>query len=179
MAYLSKKGKRPAEWASKSAHGHIIKDATVQEFLKSCDLPKKAEDVSLSSDQLIHFQRVSNNPIQHVIAVDSGYTEVPVQVEFPTATICFFQFGALIFSLEDLEGLERQPFIDPEDMAKLKRIQRLKFTLPVRNVALQGEANLTNSVRRAVYDFFLIDTDSSSLIDTLKWLVFEEYAKPT
>ncbi|MCL5429796.1 MAG: NurA domain-containing protein [Chloroflexi bacterium] len=179
MAYLSKKGRRPAEWASKSAHGHIIKDTTIQEFLKHCNLPKRAEDVSLANDQLIDVQEITNNPIQHVIAVDSGYTEVPVQVEFPTATICFFQFGALIFSLEDLDSLEQQPFIDPEDMAKLKRIQRLKFTLPVRNVALQGEANLINSVRRSVYNFFIQDIDGSNLITTLKWLVFEEYSKPS
>src|SRR6185503_20447087 len=127
MAYTSKKGKRPQEWASKSAHTHVIKDAAVQAFLGLCDVPKKAVDVNLEDDRAVDFRVPVINPIHHVIAVDGGFTEVPVQIEFPSATICFFQFGALIFSIEDLEELEEQAFIDPDDMAKLKRIQRLKF----------------------------------------------------
>jgi len=79
----------------------------------------------------------------------------------------------------DLEGLEKQSFIDPEDMAKLKRIERLKLTLPVTNVALKDQSTLTASVRVALYDFFAQQMDDTSLLETLKWFLFEEYAQPS
>ncbi len=174
MAYSSKGG-RPFEYASKAAHGHIINDPLVREFLESCSLPKRAEEVSLSDHELLSYEPIANNPIRHVIAIDGGYDEVVVQSEFPSSTVCFFQFGALIFSVEDLDGLEEQPFIDPDDMSKLKRVQRLKLVLPIRNVSLQGEATLTDSVRRAMYDFFRRKMDDERLINTLRWFVFQEY----
>jgi hypothetical protein len=178
MGYVSKRGKRPMELASKAAHGYVIKDSTVQAFLAKCDLPKRAERITFAECQLIPFTPSHDNPIRHIIAVDSGYTEVAVQTEFPSATVCFFQFGALIFSIEDLDNLDEQPFIDPENIAKLKRIQRLKLTIPVRNVTLQDESTVTNSVRRAVYDFLCQDLDDGRLIDSLRWLIFQEYGVP-
>jgi hypothetical protein len=176
MGYTSRRGRRPNEYASKSAHGHVIQDATVQEFLAQCSLPKRAGEVKLSDHLTVPFEPVPDNPIRHVIAVDGGYNEVAVQKEFPSATVCFFQFGALVFSVADLEELDEQPFIDPDDIAKLKRIQRVKLILPVRNVALKAEGNLTRSVRRAVYDFFCKAMDGGKLIETLRWFLFEEYA---
>ncbi|NJO64399.1 MAG: NurA domain-containing protein, partial [Richelia sp. RM2_1_2] len=77
--------------------------------------------------------------------------------------------------IDDLEGLDKQPFIDPEDMAKLKQIQRLKFTLPVRNVQVKTEGTLVNSVRRTIYDFFCQKIDNDELIATLRWFIFHEY----
>ena len=175
MGYSSKHGRRPAEYASKSAHSAVVKDAEVQSFLHSCSLPKRATDVDLSKHKCIRYQPVLDNPMQHFIAVDGGYTEVAVQPEFPSATICFFQFGALIFSLEDLNAVEAVRFIDPEDMAKLKQIQRLKLTLPIRNITIKTQSNLTESIRWTIYNFFRTNSDDSKLMDTLKWFVFEEY----
>ena len=71
--------------------------------------------------------------------------------------------------------MEEQPFIDPDDMSKLKRIQRLKLVLPIRNVSLKGESTLTDSVRRAMYDFFRRKMDDGRLIDTLRWFIFQDY----
>lgn len=176
MGYTSRRGRRPNEYASKSAHGHVIQDVTVQEFLARCSLPKRAGEVKLSEHVTVPFEPVPDNPIRHVIAVDGGYNEVAVQKEFPSATVCFFQFGALVFSVADLDQLDEQPFIDPDDIAKLKRIQRVKLILPVRNVALRAEGSLTRSVRRAVYDFFCKAMDDGRLIETLRWFLFEEYA---
>jgi len=175
MGYSSRTGRRPAEFASKAAHSHLIQDAEVQGFLTQCDLPKRAGDVKLSDHLSMLFDPVRDNPIEHVIAIDGGYTEVAVQKEFPSATVCFFQFGALIFSVADLEELEDQPFIDPDDIAKLKKIQRLKLVLPVCNVALKNETTLTRSVRRAVFDFFCRNMDDDRLIETLRWFIFQEY----
>lgn len=90
-----------------------------------------------------------------------------------------FQFGALIFTIDDLEQLEEQDFIDPADMAKLKQIQRLKFTMPVKNFIYKQEPTLTHSVRKAIYDFFIQKLDDEdTLIETLKWFLFQEYRTP-
>lgn len=175
MAYASKYGHRPAEYASKSAHSQVVNDPSVQTFLQKCSLPKRAKEVSLSEHTELPFEPVADNSIKHVIAIDGGYDEVMVRSEFPSSRMCFFQFGALILSVEDLDGLEEQPFIDPDDMSKLKRIQRLKLVLPVRNIALEDESTLTGSVRRAVHEFFRQKMDDERLIDTLRWFVFQEY----
>lgn len=175
MAYTSRFGRRPNEYASKSSHSYVILDESVQSFLKQCNLPKYADEVKLSGYNILSYKPVSSNPISHIISIDGGYNEVAVRKEFPSSTICFFQFGALIFGVKDLDSLDEQPFIDPDDMSKLKQIQRLKFTMPVRNITLLSESTLTSSIRRAVYDFFLKDMDGERLIDTLEWLIFREY----
>jgi hypothetical protein len=178
VGYARRLGRRPMEQASKSGHGHVINDAEVQRFLGTCALPRSASEVSLKDHSLSELVPPIANPIRHVVAVDSGFTEVPVQNNFPSSTLCFFQFGALTFSIADLEHLEQSPFIEPEDMAKLKRIERLKLTLPVRNVALKDQPTLTASVRRALHDFFSQARDGSSLLETLRWFLFEEYSRP-
>lgn len=178
MGYASKRGRRPAEFASKAAHGHIIKDPSVQAFLEKCSLPKLGQAVVIPPHAHLSLEPVKQNPIKHIIAIDGGYNEVAVQTEFPSATMCFFQFGALIFSVEDLESLNDQPFIDPDDMAKLKNIQRLKLALPMRNIVLTGEYSLTHSIRRALYTFFCQALDDTNLMASLKWFVFQEYATP-
>lgn len=175
MGYTSRRGRRPNEYASKSSHGHVIQDADVQDFLAQCNLPKRAGEVKLSDHVSVDFAPVAKNPIKHVIAIDGGYNEVVVQKEFPSAKLCFFQFGALFFRVKDLEQLDVQPFIDPDDIAKLKQIQRLKLLLPVRNVAIRGQGSLTASVRKAVYDFFCKAMDDGRLIETLRWFLYEEY----
>jgi hypothetical protein len=90
--------------------------------------------------------------------------------------VCFFQFGALFFAVKDLEELEAKPFIDPDDIAKLKRIDRLKLTLPMKNVTYGGQSTLTASVRKALYEFFRQSLDGESLLETLRWFLFEEYS---
>lgn len=152
MAYRSKTGRRPDEAASKSSHSYVVNDPDVQKFLGRCTLPKRAEEVKLEN-LIPHRPLEDDAPISHILAVDGGYTEVVVQAEFPSATMAFFQFGALFFSVKDLENLDHQPFIDPEDISKLRNIQRLKLAIPVKNIAYAGEASLTHSVRRALYEF--------------------------
>ena len=175
MGYTSKYGRRPSEYASKSAHSHIINDQSLQEFLKQCNLPKLASEVTFDDCDRLIYQPVAKNPIRNVVAIDGGYTEVAVQTGFPSSTVCFFQIGALIFSIDDLDGLGKQPFIDPDDMAKLKQIQRLKLTLPVRNIQFRSESTLVDSVRRTIHNFFCQKVDNEELIATLRWFIFEEY----
>lgn len=175
MGYSARYGKRPFEYASKSAHGHLIKDSAVQTFLSTCELPKAAQSVSIPKDLCLPVHHSGLNPVKHIIAVDGGFNEVPVRSGFPSATICFYQFGALIFDLDDLESLGSQAFIDPDDIQKLKKIQRIKLTLPVRNVTVKPEKTLKLSIRKTLHRFFMDELDEGCLIETLKWIVFEEF----
>jgi hypothetical protein len=175
MGYSNRYGKRPFEYASKSAHGYVIKDPTVQEFLHNCELPKVASSVSIPSKLCTPVCSSGLDPIRHIVAVDGGFNEIVVRSEFPSATICFYQFGALIFDVDDLEALGIQPFIDPDDIQKLQQIQRIKLTLPVRNVTIKGETTLKESIRKAIYKFFMEEVDDGRLIETLRWLIFEDF----
>jgi hypothetical protein len=178
MGYTSRTGRRPNEYASKSAHAHVIKDAVVQDFLKQCDLPKKASDIKLASHTMFSLTPLEINPTTHVIAIDGGFTEVIVQPEFPSSRICFFQFGALIFETADLDQLSVSAFIDPADMEKLKRIQRIKLTLPIKNISMKGAATLTGSIRSVLHTFFKQQMDDWELLETLRWFIFQEYQTP-
>ncbi|MFX4302254.1 hypothetical protein ACOJUR_08365 [Alicyclobacillus tolerans] len=179
MAYTSK-GRRPNEYASKSSHIHIIRDPAVSEYLAMCDFPEEVSDSTLDQQVINVSELVSNNSIKHVLAIDGGYTEVVVRQEFPSATIALFQLGVNIFGVNDLDELTGKPFVDPDDMAKLKQIQRLKMALPIRNLALKGESSLIDSVRRTVYDVFRkepsADPVHDRLIETLRWFIYEEYS---
>lgn len=170
---MNRNARRPAEWASKSAHSNIIKDSTVRTFLDKCELPKKSSQVMLPP--VIPYSRVADQPISHIIAIDGGYSEVPVRVEFPSATIAFFQFGALFFKMEDLDRLEHSAFIDPADIGRLKNIERLKLTLPIKNVTLKGQRDLTLSVRKTLYEFFGQTMEEGTLLESLHWFIFEDY----
>jgi hypothetical protein len=178
MPYPRRYGRRPGEYASKASHGHIVQDESVQKFLKQCILPRRAEEVNLSEFLRVQYQPVDPNPIRYVIAIDGGYTEIAVQEKFPSSTIAFFQFGALFFDVEHLISLEDCAFIDPDHMTALKNMQRLEFTFPVRNLALRSEGTLYESARRSIYDFFRQDLDGDEIIETLKWLIYQEYSNP-
>lgn len=179
MAYRSRKGRKPNEYASKASHGYIIQDPGVVEFLKRCHLPGDEEKVDLPKDRLFPFEMPRENPIKFVVAIDGGYTDVPVKKNYPSATLAFFQFGALFFKMSDLEGLERQPFIDPSDIERLNNIERFKFSFPTKNINFDSETDLINSCRRSLYNFFLQHpAPSENFLETLRWLVFSEFDNP-
>jgi len=141
MGYTSKNNRRPFESASKASHHHIINDPEVQAVMQRIEEPPQVDDISI--EQLIQdFEPPDNNPIEAIIAVDGGYTEVVLNKDFPSRSIHFLQFGALFFKLDDLAEIDSSAFIDPKDMAKLKNIQRLKLALPTRNLCFKDTNNL-------------------------------------
>lgn len=174
MSY-NKTGNRPFESASKSGHTYIIKDPEVIEFLNQHELPKEGDEISLFDEYLFDINYDTNDSIEFIIAVDGGDTTVPVKSKFPSSTITFFQFGANLITVTDLKELREQPFISPESISKLKELQRIKFTLPTKNIGLIDEkgqrASLLFSVRKALYEFF----KKHDYLSTLKWFLFEEY----
>jgi len=176
MAYAAKQGRRPPEYASKSSHGYIVVDPTVEALLKNCHFPKSAQEVTLTDYENVKVNDGQDNPIENIIAVDGSFRETDVRSEFPSSTLTFFQFGILFFRRMDLEELETQPFIDPGDIAKLNNIQRVKLAFPTKNIIYKDEKTLTHSVRRALYEFFTTQPSGDTLIETLRWLLYEEYS---
>lgn len=176
MGYPSKNNRRPFEGASKASHHHIINDPEVKITMERIYKPPKDADISLN-DLTVDFAPPQNNPVEAVIAVDGGYTEVMLEKGFPSRTMHFLQFGALFFKVEDLTQINAAAFIAPEDMTKLKNIQRLKLTLPTQNVRFKDEPTLKGTVLKAIFEFFSKNKleEEQSLIDTLAWFVFRKY----
>jgi hypothetical protein len=174
MAIRSRSPK-PNEWAAKTNHTHIIQDDFVKDFLANCDLPPDNADAESFSEITHVVNKEIQNPIKHLLAVDGGYTAVEVKKNFPSSQIAFFQFGAVLFQVKDLEELSEKPFIFPEDMNKLHNLQRFKLALPIKNIKSKQQGSLKDSIRKTIYDFFMEKRDGERFIETLKWLVFEEY----
>ncbi len=167
---------KPNEWAAKNNHTHIINDPFIKDFISKCTLPKDFADIEESdTDSFETLNSDVNNPIKHILAVDGGYTTVEVKKNFPSAQFAFFQFGAVLFNVADLEGLSEKPYIFPEDMQKLHNLQRFKLAIPIINIVSNSESSLKNSIRKTIYDFFMRERDRTSFMETLKWLIFEEY----
>ncbi len=171
MAYSSLHGRKPMERASKISHSNVIASTAVQALLARCSIPRPAEANTLNS-LLQDVPLALDQKIRAIVAVDGSMREVPVREEFPSAAITFFTFGPLLFKLEDLRELNNQTFIAPEDMARLKKIQRFVLVLPTRNISLNG-LSLRDSVRRTLHEFFLErHADDDPLYKTLRWILF-------
>lgn len=167
------------EAASKTAHAFIVRNDTISAFIDRCTTRVKPGDISFQGHQLLPFVPLEekDNPIVNFITIDGGYQEVVTEPKYPSTALAFFQLGALYFQRKDLENLEQQPFIDPDDMARLRQMQRFQFALPLRNYILKSESSITNSVRRSLQEFLVSqpDGDKTKLLDTLRWFLFREY----
>jgi hypothetical protein len=145
MAYSSRDGRKPMERASKIAHAQVINDPSVRALLARCRVPRPPGDATELS--LLEVPEIpAACTISTVIAVDGGSTEASIREEFPSASVTFFNFGPLLLSLNDLRALDVQEFIFPEDLRKLKKIERFTLAMPTRNVALEG--SLARATRR-------------------------------
>lgn len=171
MGYSGSSGRKPFERASKISHAEIIRSPKVADYLADCEVPSGAPPLAVTS----HVQSVAaatDSRLTTVVAVDGGYTEVSVRDDFPSATIAFFTFGPLLFSLADLKSLDQETFIAPEDLAKLKRIERHTVVFPTRNISRRGKA-LRLTVRETLHEFFTAPRGGDPpLLDAFRWLIF-------
>jgi len=175
MGYSQSKGRKPFERASKIAHTHILNAPDVQKFIETCVLPAPpdADDLATLQQPLPKAER----QIQHVIAVDGGMTEVSVRKEFPSASITFMTFGPLTLSLDDLAGLDASRFIGPEDMARLKNLERYSLSVPTQGILAGGAPTFSQGVRRTIHNF-LANPKRPELLDALRWLMFRGWLPP-
>jgi NurA domain len=171
MGYGQIKGRKPFERASKIAHAEILNNPDVQEFVDGCTLPSAPDGSQI--EELQKPLPFSCKRVAHVIAVDGGMTEVAVRREFPSASMAFMTFGPLTLALSDLTELDFQPFIAPEDMAKLKNLQRYSLPLPAKSIRAAGAHSFSQGVRRQIQRFMA--EKHPELIRTLQWLLFREW----
>ncbi len=171
MAYTSIRGRKPLERASKISHSTIINNESVKDFLARCTVPQPADTGAVSA--LLEDVPFLEEPgIRAVVAVDGSYREAYVREEYPSATITFFAFGPLLFNLSALHEISSQPFIAPEDIARLKNIQRYNLVLPTRNISRDGKS-LRDSVRGSLHDFFATrHSGDEPLSAALRWILF-------
>lgn len=177
MGY-STKGRKPIERASKIAHTEIIKNPEVQAYVDQCFIPNPPENSEVKT--LIRpLPQVNTSHISAVIAIDGGYTETFVRDDFPSASIVFYTFGPLLFELGDLRALDRKRFVAPEDLARLKNIERYTLVLPVKNIRRNDQASLAATIRKTIHEFFLKPrgAEGEKLIDSLKWFLFRRWNK--
>lgn len=173
MAYGSH-GRRPIERASKISHAQLIQNPTVKSFLKRCAMPApaKADEVEAACQEV----DIDDSSVRAVVAVDGSYRTTPVREEYPSASITFFSFGALLFDLEKLAEIDAIPFIDPDMWSAFKKIQRYSLVLPTENVSLEGRS-LVDSVRVALHEFLATDRNGDGpLADSLRWLLLRKWA---
>lgn len=169
MAYATK-GRKPFERASKISHAEIINNPKVRDFISGCTIPEPA-DASVVGSLTTQVPPPVDTQFKVIVAIDGGYTETPVREEFPSAAITFFTFGPLVFRLSDLKELDETPFIAPEDMARLKKIQRYTLVLPTRNISRKG-LSLRRSVRETLHEFFAEKVgDDPPLAEALRFLL--------
>jgi hypothetical protein len=171
MAYGQIKGRKPFERASKIAHTNILNNPEVQEFVEACTLPSAPQGEKLEALQ--KPLPPSKKRVEHVIAGDGGMTEVTVRKEFPSASMAFMTFGPLTLTLADLTELDFEPFIAPEDMAKLKNLQRYSLPLPSKAIRAAGAASFSVGVRRQIQRF--VAEKHPELMRALQWLLFREW----
>jgi len=171
----SKTGAKPAEYAAKATHHHIINDPRVQSLVSKLYIPPAASVADIA-ELATPFEPVKTT-VTDVFAIDGGYTESPLKKGFPASTLHFFQFGAVHFTLDALRKLEISRHPDPDDMARLKNIDRVKFPLPTLNTKRNDCESLTDSVRLTLHEFLSAEKlgESMSLMDTLGWFLFRQY----
>ncbi len=176
MGYGSK-GRKPIERASKIAHAEIIKNPEVQAYMRECIVPSAPGVESLDS-MIETLGEVDTSEVTAVVAVDGGYTETYVREEYPSASITFFTFGPLLFELADLRALDKKRFIAPEELARLKRIERYTLVLPTKGIRRQDQQSLSATIRRTVYEFFTKPRgEDDNLMVSLKWFLFRRWKR--
>jgi hypothetical protein len=171
VPYWQARGRRPFERASKIAHAEIINNPLVQQFVEGCQVPAPPPAADLKK-KVISLPDGSNR-ISSVIAIDGGLSETWVRDEFPSASIAFLTFGPLLLHLEDLDALDREPFISPEDMSRLKNIDRYSLVVPTRLVRADPELGFAAGFRKTVHEFLM--EDGAHLAKALAWLLFREW----
>lgn len=168
MPYTQVRGRKPFERASKIAHTEIINNPLVQQFVKSCSLPAIPDSSALSS--LVQPLPPGRSSLKTIIAIDGGLNETWIREEYPSASVAFITLGPLLLHVADLDAVDAEPFIGPEDMQRLKKIQRYSLVVPTRAVRAPGASTFAAGVRRSVQEF--LTQNDGHLMDALAWLLF-------
>ncbi|CCF79855.1 hypothetical protein HBZS_103030 [Helicobacter bizzozeronii CCUG 35545] len=168
------------ERASKINHQHIVENEKVKAYLARCGVVDTPLDIDFQS-VAINLSQVQNRVDSHIerlVVVDGGYQEVCVDNKFPSKRLCYYNVGILTFSLKDLKSLAKQQSINPDDLGRLEKVfQRFSFVLSIQGYC-HDKKDFITTTRERLYEIFRensLNEDGDSLLNTVKWLVFQEY----
>ncbi|WP_120946225.1 DNA double-strand break repair nuclease NurA [Helicobacter labacensis] len=173
MGYLN-------ERASKINHQHIVENEKVKAYLARCGVVETPLDVDVKSvaTALSTIQNRVDSHIERLVVVDGGYQEVCVDDKFPSKRLCYYNVGILTFLLKDLKNLAKQQSINPDDLGGLEKdFQRFSFVLSIQGYC-HDKKDFITTTRERLYEIFIensLNEDGDCLLNTLKWLVFQEY----
>lgn len=178
MGFNSMQERKPFERASSVNHSQIMQNEFVQNFLDNCDLPKyELESIQYPKGYLANIGEAKK--IKNIITIDGGYSETYINKGFPSTSLAFFNFGALLINTDDLESLNKTNIINPEDLKKLKEINKISMAIPAKNILMKGSSDFSDGVRKVIYDFFVSSHSSAvsneTLMDVLEWLILEKW----
>jgi hypothetical protein len=83
-------------------------------------------------------------------------------------------FGPLTLSLKDLTDLDFMPFIGPEDIARLKNLQRYSLSIPAKAILSEGATSFSAGVRATIHRY-IANPKHPELLKALQWLLFREW----
>ncbi|WP_104695718.1 DNA double-strand break repair nuclease NurA [Helicobacter salomonis] len=169
------------ERASKINHQHIVENEKVKAYLTRCGTVDNALaelDCRSVAIDLSKIQNQALSQIERLIVVDGGYQEVCVDDKFPSKRLCYYNVGILTFSLKDLKSLAKQQSVNPDDLGRLEKdFQRFSFVFSIQGYC-HDKKDFITTTRERLYEIFRensLNEDDDSLLNTLKWLVFQEY----
>ncbi|WP_240330966.1 hypothetical protein [Helicobacter suis] len=171
----------PGERASKINHREIVESEEVRAYLDRCEKVPPQIDILNFQDSCIELSQISDqldSHIERIVVVDGSCAEVPINQEFPSYKLCYYIIGICTFPLKNLETLENKQTIDHLDIKELENYERFTFVMPMQNIRLE-EKDFTTTFRETLYEIFKengLNEGEYSLLDTLKWLVFQEYS---
>lgn len=170
------KGSRPAEFASKTSHTHIMLDEQVKNFLNNCKFQKIASKDILKETDTIKAQKVNNNPLKTVLSVDGSFGDAIAQENFPSTIFSYFLYGMNSIDMDLLTQLNDMTFLEPKDVSQLNNGEYYSLMLPGQNIIVEGYDDLKDSIRGTIFHHFLGNSNNNSLIETLEWFIFEKYS---
>ena len=169
------------ERTSKINQQRIIKNEKVKAYLKKCFIPNNLDDITEVDIKGIRFDEnliksSINDEINYVIAIDGGYQVIKLDNKYPSTKLAFYNVGYIEIDLEKIKNFEKEQIIDPDEFHQSKQFGDFQFVLPVENIKLKGK-NFKDSIRQTIYEDIFLNASIGDfkLIDTLKWLIFEEY----
>lgn len=173
MAY--NKGKYPFEAASKIAHMEVIRDPALAEILQSLrsDTPATVPP-GFSKTGTVDLSKL--HEISTVVTVDGGMTTIPNPTR-REKRVAFIQVGIMLLSLEDLDRIAQDVFMDPRRLnAYLKRIDRYPSIVPLSGVRRPGRT-LRDSNREILNA--ILSPPWTGLYDVLEFLLWRGWLVPT
>ncbi len=145
------------QFASKVAHGDIIRNPEVADFLSECEylrVPSDEEGKRMVQDKFLEPVSDGSTDLPlRVVSFDGSYHESSIDDKLPSTKVGYVKVGCILIEMEKFNNLRRKEInlVDPFRVAALQRDNdSLTFSLPSANIRLKGKASVRDSFRAAL-----------------------------